>query len=84
VSTNAPASGAAGWVIAPVVALAAFMEIMDISIANVALPHIAGALSSSQNESTWVLTSYLVTNAIVMPISGWLANTFGRKRLFLT
>jgi DHA2 family multidrug resistance protein len=84
VSTNAPTSGAAGWVIAPVVALAAFMEIMDISIANVALPHIAGALSSSQNESTWVLTSYLVTNAIVMPISGWLANTFGRKRLFLT
>jgi MFS transporter, DHA2 family, multidrug resistance protein len=84
------ATGAAGaraavpWLIAPVVALAAFMEIMDISIANVALPHIAGALSSSQNESTWVLTSYLVTNAIVMPISGWLANTFGRKRLFLT
>jgi MFS transporter, DHA2 family, multidrug resistance protein len=72
------------WLIAPVVALAAFMEIMDISIANVALPHIAGALSSSQNESTWVLTSYLVTNAIIMPISGWLANTFGRKRLFLT
>ena len=78
------AGGAIQWVIAPVVALAAFMEIMDISIANVALPHIAGALSSSQNESTWVLTSYLVTNAIVMPISGWLANTFGRKRLFLT
>jgi len=75
---------AINWVIAPVVALAAFMEIMDISIANVALPHIAGALSSSQNESTWVLTSYLVTNAIIMPISGWLANTFGRKRLFLT
>ena len=67
----ATARGAAtNWVIAPVVALAAFMEIMDISIANVALPHIAGALSSSQNESTWVLTSYLVTNAIVMPISG--------------
>jgi DHA2 family multidrug resistance protein len=79
--------GAAGnipWLIAPVVALAAFMEIMDISIANVALPHIAGSLSSSQDESTWVLTSYLVTNAIIMPISGWLANTFGRKRLFLT
>jgi MFS transporter, DHA2 family, multidrug resistance protein len=72
------------WLIAPVVALAAFMEIMDISIANVALPHIAGALSSSQNESTWVLTSYLVTNAVVMPISGWLANNFGRKRLFIT
>jgi DHA2 family multidrug resistance protein len=82
----APAAAAGGiqWVIAPVVALAAFMEIMDISIANVALPHIAGALSSSQNESTWVLTSYLVTNAIIMPISGWLANTFGRKRLFIT
>jgi DHA2 family multidrug resistance protein len=79
----APRVGAAAWLIAPVVALAAFMEIMDISIANVALPHIAGSLSSSQNESTWVLTSYLVTNAIIMPISGWLANTFGRKRLFL-
>jgi DHA2 family multidrug resistance protein len=72
-----------GWLIAPVVALAAFMEIMDISIANVSLPHIAGDLSSSQNESTWVLTSYLVTNAMVMPISGWLSNTFGRKRFFL-
>jgi len=85
VSAGAARSGAAiPWLIAPVVALAAFMEIMDISIANVALPHIAGALSSSQNESTWVLTSYLVTNAIVMPISGWLANTFGRKRLFIT
>jgi len=79
----APRAGVAPWVIAPVVALAAFMEIMDISIANVALPHIAGSLSSSQNESTWVLTSYLVTNAIIMPITGWLANTFGRKRLFL-
>jgi len=72
------------WLIAPVVALAAFMEIMDISIANVSLPHIAGDLSSSQNESTWVLTSYLVTNAVVMPISGWLSNRFGRKRFFLT
>src|SRR5580693_10102834 len=59
------------------------MEIMDISIANVSLPHIAGDLSSSQSESTWVLTSYLVTNAVVMPISGWLSNTFGRKRFFL-
>ena len=76
--------GTAGsWLIAPVVALAAFMEIMDISIANVSLPHIAGALSSSQDESTWVLTSYLVTNAAVMPISGWLSARFGRKRFFL-
>jgi MFS transporter, DHA2 family, multidrug resistance protein len=76
-------SAASRWIIAPVVALAAFMEIMDISIANVSLPHIAGDLSSSQSESTWVLTSYLVTNAVVMPISGWLSNTFGRKRFFL-
>ena len=82
----AATGGTAGripWLIAPVVALAAFMEIMDISIANVALPHIAGALSASQDESTWVLTSYLITNAIIMPISGWLANRYGRKRLFL-
>ena len=80
---NETGSKVSGWLIAPVVALAAFMEIMDISIANVSLPHIAGDLSSSQNESTWVLTSYLVTNAVVMPISGWLSNTFGRKRFFL-
>ncbi|HEY1899010.1 MAG TPA: DHA2 family efflux MFS transporter permease subunit [Steroidobacteraceae bacterium] len=72
------------WVIAPVVALAAFMEILDISVANVALPHIAGDLSASQDESTWTLTSYLVTNAAVMPISGWLSGKFGRKRFFLT
>jgi DHA2 family multidrug resistance protein len=71
------------WLIAPVVALAAFMEILDISIANVSLPHIAGDLSSSQDESTWVLTSYLVTNAVMMPITGWLSNRFGRKRFFL-
>lgn len=72
------------WLIAPVVALAAFMEVLDISVANVALPHIAGDLSASQDESTWTLTSYLVTNAIVMPISGWLAEKFGRKRFFLS
>ena len=83
-TTGSQQAGAAGsWLIAPVVALAAFMEIMDISIANVSLPHIAGALSSSQDESTWVLTSYLVTNAAVMPISGWLSARFGRKRFFL-
>ena len=72
------------WVVAPVVAVAAFMEILDISVANVALPHIAGDLSASQDESTWTLTSYLVTNAAVMPISGWLAGKFGRKKFFLT
>jgi DHA2 family multidrug resistance protein len=65
------------------VGFAAFMEVLDISIANVALQHIAGSLSASQDESTWVLTSYLVTNAIVLPISGWLASTIGRKRYFI-
>jgi MFS transporter, DHA2 family, multidrug resistance protein len=71
------------WVIAVVVALAAFMEILDTSIANVALPYMAGNLGASNDESTWVLTSYLVSNAIVLPISGWLASLFGRKRFFL-
>jgi DHA2 family multidrug resistance protein len=65
------------------VGFAAFMEVLDISIANVALQHIAGSLSASQDESTWVLTSYLVTNAIVLPVSGWLASTIGRKRYFI-
>jgi DHA2 family multidrug resistance protein len=71
------------WVIAGVVAMAAFMEILDTSIANVALPYMAGNLGASNDESTWVLTSYLVSNAIVLPISGWLASTFGRKRFFM-
>ena len=62
------------WLIAVVVALAAFMEVLDTSIANVALPHMAGNLGASNDESTWVLTSYLVSNAIVLPISGWLAS----------
>src|SRR5258708_5768140 len=71
------------WLIAVVVALAAFMEVLDTSIANVALPHIAGNLGASNDESTWVLTSYLVSNAIVLPMSGWLASLIGRKRFFL-
>jgi DHA2 family multidrug resistance protein len=71
------------WLIAVVVALAAFMEVLDTSIANVALPHIAGNLGASNDESTWVLTSYLVSNAIVLPISGWLATLLGRKRFFM-
>lgn len=71
------------WLIAVVVSLAAFMEVLDTSIANVALPHIAGSLAASNDESTWVLTSYLVSNAIVLPLSGWLAGLFGRKRFFL-
>jgi len=72
------------WLIAVVVAMAAFMEVLDTSIANVALPYMAGNLGASNDESTWVLTSYLVSNAIVLPMSGWLASTFGRKRFFMT
>lgn len=71
------------WLIAFVVSLAAFMEVLDTSIANVALPHIAGNMGASSDESTWVLTSYLVSNAIVLPITGWLVSLFGRKRFFL-
>ena len=71
------------WLIAVVVAMAAFMEVLDTSIANVALPYMAGNLGASNDESTWVLTSYLVSNAIVLPISGWLAVRFGRKRFFM-
>jgi DHA2 family multidrug resistance protein len=72
------------WAIALVVTLATFMEVLDTSIANVALPHIAGSLGASQEEATWVLTSYLVSSAVVLPISGWLSNRFGRKRFYMT
>ena len=71
------------WLIGVVVSLAAFMEVLDTSIANVALPHIAGSMGASNDESTWVLTSYLVSNAIVLPISGFLVGLLGRKRFFL-
>ena len=66
------------------VTMATFMEVLDTSIANVALPHIAGSLSAGQDESTWVLTSYLVSNAIVLPISAWMSDRFGRKRFYMT
>jgi DHA2 family multidrug resistance protein len=72
------------WLIAITVSLATFMEVMDTSIANVALRHIAGSLAAGQSESTWVLTSYLVSNAIILPISGWLASVMGRKRFYMT
>jgi DHA2 family multidrug resistance protein len=72
------------WLIGVVVAMAAFMEVLDTSIANVALPYMAGNLGASNDESTWVLTSYLVSNAIVLAISGWLAAALGRKRFFMT
>jgi DHA2 family multidrug resistance protein len=71
------------WLIALVVTLATFMEILDTAIANVSLPHIAGSLSASQEESTWVLTSYLVSNAIILPISAWLSAIIGRKRFYM-
>lgn len=71
------------WLIAVVVTMAAFMEILDTTIVNVALPHIAGSLSSSNDEATWALTSYLVANGIVLTISGWLGDQLGRKRYFI-
>src|SRR5258708_17160936 len=71
------------WVIAVVVALAAFMEVLDTSSASVALPYMAGNLGASNDQSTWVLTSYLVSNAIILPISGWIAGALGRKRFFM-
>ncbi len=72
------------WIIALAVTLATFMEVLDTSIANVALPHIAGGLSAGTDESTWVLTSYLVSNAIVLPLSGWVSSIIGRKRFYMT
>src|SRR2546421_1566020 len=71
------------WIIAVTVTLATFMELLDTAIANVALPHIAGGLAVSAEESTWVLTSYLVSNAVVLPLSAWLSRVFGRKRYYM-
>jgi DHA2 family multidrug resistance protein len=88
VSGSGPAAGAwrprhNPWAIALAVTLVAFMEILDTTIVNVALPHIAGSLSVSNDDATWTLTSYLVANGIVLPISGWLGRVLGRKRYFL-
>ncbi|MDQ7031871.1 MAG: DHA2 family efflux MFS transporter permease subunit [Desulfonauticus sp.] len=71
------------WIVAFTVILPTFIEVMDTSVVNVSLPHIQGSLSASLDESTWVLTSYLVSNAIIIPITGWLSNVFGRKRYLL-
>ncbi|MGH9740261.1 MAG: DHA2 family efflux MFS transporter permease subunit [Candidatus Acidiferrales bacterium] len=71
------------WLVAFTVTLATFMEVLDTSIANIALPHIAGSFGASTNESTWVLTSYLVSNGIVLPISAWLATRIGRKKFYM-
>lgn len=86
VATGLPAavSGAANpWLIAMVVALASFMEVLDTTIANVALPYIAGGMGVSEDEASWVVTTYLVSNAIILTASSFLARLFGRKRFFL-
>jgi DHA2 family multidrug resistance protein len=72
------------WTVAVVVSVATFMEVLDTSIANVAVPHIAGGTASTPNEATWVLTSYLVANAVVLPASGWLSTVIGRKRFYMS
>ena len=71
------------WLVAIIVTLGAFMEVLDTTIVNVSLPHIAGSLSISSDESTWTLTTYLVANGIVLPISGFLGRLLGRKRYFV-
>jgi DHA2 family multidrug resistance protein len=82
-----PERSAAGnhspWLIVFVISIATFMEVLDVSVANVALQHIGGSLSASYDETTWVLTSYLIANAIVIPISGWLSDVIGRKRYYM-
>src|SRR5579862_2406783 len=82
-TTDFTRGGVNPWFIAFTVMLATFMEVLDTSIANVALPHIAGSLSAGVDESTWVLTSYLVSNAIVLPLTGWFSTIFGRKRFYI-
>src|SRR6266480_3715112 len=71
------------WLIAIAVMSSTFMEVLDTTVVNVSLPHIAGSLSATTDEATWTLTSYLVANAIILPMTGWLAGRFGRKRLLL-
>src|SRR5436305_7040083 len=76
-------AGVNPWIVAITVMTSTFMEVLDTTVVNVSLPHIAGSLSSTPNEATWALTSYLVANAIILPMTGWLANFFGRKRLLM-
>src|SRR6266571_536792 len=72
------------WIITIAVMLATFMEVLDTTVVNVSIPHISGNLSATYEEGTWVVTSYLVANAIVLPMAGWLATYFGRRRMLLT
>src|SRR5438270_1584313 len=71
------------WLVAIAVMTSTFMEVLDTTVVNVSLPHIAGSLSATTDEATWALTSYLVSNAIILPITGWLGRYFGRKRLLI-
>jgi len=88
-STSAPAlalparPAANPWLIAAAVMAATFMEVLDTTVVNVSLPHIAGNMSVTPDEATWVLTSYLVANAIILPATGWLSSFFGRKRFLM-
>src|SRR5271170_2469113 len=83
-SANKSQTGVNPWLVTVAVMLAAFMEVLDTSIANVALKYIAGSLSVSTDESTWVLTTYLISNAIIIPSTAWFGLRFGRKRFLLT
>src|SRR5512132_2370301 len=71
------------WVVAIAVMFATFMEVLDTTVVNVSLPHVAGSLSSTVNEATWALTSYLVSNAIILPMGGWFSSLIGRKRFYM-
>ena len=82
-----PSRSAAGdrnpWLVAVVVSIATFMVVLDTAIANVSLRYIAGSLAVSVDESTWIVTTYLIANAVILPISGWLSNVIGRKRFYM-
>jgi len=82
-SGSRPQTDVNPWLVAIAVMISTFMEVLDTTVVNVSLPHIAGSLSATTDEATWALTSYLVANAIILPMTGWLANFFGRKRLLL-
>ncbi|MGC2674037.1 MAG: DHA2 family efflux MFS transporter permease subunit [Candidatus Acidiferrum sp.] len=82
-TTNNPHPHINPWIIAVAVMLSTFMEVLDTTVVNVSLPHIAGSLSATVEEATWTLTSYLVANAIILPLTGWLSNFFGRKRMLM-
>src|SRR5690349_19011734 len=82
-SQQSPPTSVNPWIVAIAVMLSTFMEVLDTTVVNVSLPHIAGSLSATVDEATWTLTSYLVSNAIILPLTGWLSNYFGRKRMLM-